>query len=1210
MGLRLAACDASGRFVMAVHDGWGKTGGKGQGRVEHKGWKNGQERAPAVYPFRTPDPGRAAAALASDPRPIGAATSDISSIWPKEGPIIVRSLHRDADGADQSSGATEEAAGDAGNTAASSADGVHRPLSERLPGTNARKYRPVTDRQAIPSRTSIRQASGVDAPPPRQHRWPVLLPLIPAALCLLALRVASADAAVAQMLLVGMASALAALSLLLYLRSARAARHETDLARQLVASHAKDPDAVIVTDRAGRLIAGNAAALGLGKPDTSVPAPADLVARHCAEPGRLIDSLRAKVLSIGHAQRHFPRNGEMVKLSVHAVQTGQRDRSAWPLLVWRLSLEGSGPPGDSGPPELPVLSIDADGETFAANQPLSALCDARAVAGANPGAEAGAGAESMADFCAGAAPVLETAPLRALAQQLVAWKTSAGPGGALRVMLGDRPFMAHALPPGDRSDGRMDFVFLPAQNPAAASLSGSGHASVSSTMFAAPMPGVATAGYARPGASAPARPMTFPGPVALTAFPDFEDIPVALMLIDAEGRIKRSNRLARGLLGIEPGTEPYFSELVEALGRPVVDWLADARAGRALNRPEVLRAIQPTQETFVQIILRRTPAAGAALFAVISDATELKSLEARFVQSQKMQAIGQLAGGVAHDFNNLLTAISGHCDLLLMNRDCYDTEYEDLMQIHQNANRAAALVRQLLAFSRKQTMKPEMLPLESLLEDLAHLLTRLVGERITLGLMHDRRLGPIWADRRQLEQVILNLVVNARDAMPMGGEIRIETRALTLEQDQDRGRARLPAGDYAVIEVRDEGIGIPVDNLDKIFEPFFTTKKLGEGTGLGLSTAYGIVKQMGGYIFAASTEGTGTVFSLYFATQTRGETQGDTLGHAAVTLELPSRPALAPGVVLRQAKGHGAPVPDAGEAGQVVDEGKSTGAAGRCLAEPVSAGREGLSDVGAAPKPGIDPKNRPNSASDTADSARWTESVSLPPDSKAEIAEETAPLASPAVAPGQAEPVVPMPTAGFGHAPRHDSNGGESNVRRDDEGGGGHLGGNGHGRANAAGNDRGRNGTRGRGMTGDGKAGHRDLGLTGREPDATVLLVEDEAPVRAFAARALRLQGYRVIEAESGEQALAFLQAEGIRVDIFVSDVVMPGLDGPGWVTRALAARPRTPVVFMSGYAEDSLSAALSRTAGAVFLDKPFTLNGLCQTIEQQLDRARAADHG
>ena len=532
-----------------------------------------------------------------------------------------------------------------------------------------------------------------------------------------------------------------------------------------------------------------------------------------------------------------------------------------------------------------------------------------------------------------------------------------------------------------------------------------------------------------------------------TTRPDFDDLPVALMQLAPDGRIEATNRLARMLLGLAPGEERYFWEVVEGLGRPVSDWFEDARAGRALNRPEVLAATLTAQETFVQITLRRAAGPGSEqrLVAVITDATELKSLEARFVQSQKMQAIGQLAGGVAHDFNNLLTAISGHCDLLMLNRDHFDPDYADLTQIQQNTNRAAALVRQLLAFSRKQTLKPELLSLESLLEELTHLLTRLVGERITLTLDHDASLGMIRADRRQLEQVMMNLVVNARDAMPMGGEIRIETRGARLEEETELGRARLPSGTYAVIRVIDEGVGIPVDMIDKVFEPFFTTKRTGEGTGLGLSTAYGIVKQMGGYIFADSIEGAGTTFSIYFAME-------------------PAAP------IARVAEGGG------------------------------------------------------------LDAARLAQHANLGGRNRRVTA--------------QADPAADTPRA---------------------------------------------------------PAAPKDPTPSGSRTGAIVLLVEDEAPVRAFAARALRIQGFQVIEAESGEQALEFLADSELRVDIFVTDVIMPGLDGPGWVAEALKTRPGTPVVFISGYTEDTVSAGLARTPRAVFLGKPFSLEQLSGAIDTQL---------
>ena len=202
----------------------------------------------------------------------------------------------------------------------------------------------------------------------------------------------------------------------------------------------------------------------------------------------------------------------------------------------------------------------------------------------------------------------------------------------------------------------------------------------------------------------------------------------------------------------------------------------DVLSERLPGGAEVLRLRTSESETFFQVTLRRIVEGGRpGVVAILQDATALKTLEAQFVQSQKMQAIGQLAGGIAHDFNNLLTAISGHCDLLLLRHDPADPDYADLVQIHQNANRAAGLVGQLLAFSRKQTLKPERIDLQDVLSDLTHLLNRLVGERVNLTLAHALDLGPIRADKRQLEQVVMNLVVNARDAMPGGGRIRVET---------------------------------------------------------------------------------------------------------------------------------------------------------------------------------------------------------------------------------------------------------------------------------------------------------------------------------------------------------------------------------------------------------------------------------------------------
>ncbi len=510
--------------------------------------------------------------------------------------------------------------------------------------------------------------------------------------------------------------------------------------------------------------------------------------------------------------------------------------------------------------------------------------------------------------------------------------------------------------------------------------------------------------YLLPGESAPDQRMT--------DWDAVEDLPVPLMKVSVNGEILSSNRGARELLEHPMPSGTRLGDLLDGLGRPITDWLREAATGAAGHAPQFLRGTGKRQDIFVQVMLNPVGGGGSGgeqLIAVLNDVTELKTLEAQFVQSQKMQAIGQLAGGVAHDFNNLLTAISGHCDLLLLRHDQGDEDYGDLIQIHQNANRAAALVSQLLAFSRKQNLRPERLDLRNTLADLAHLLNRLVGEKVRLTLNHDPALLPIRADKRQLEQVVMNLVVNARDAMPDGGEILIETENVTLRQPVERDRATIPAGDYVQVRVIDEGCGIPPERKPKVFEPFYTSKRPGEGTGLGLSTAYGIVKQTGGFIFVDSEIGRGTVFTIYM------------------------------------------PVYD-----------------------------------------------------------------------------------------GPADP-----------AP-------ETVAVADD----------------------------------------RPINLA-HNADGVILLVEDEAPVRAFASRALRLKGYTVLEAESAEAALDILSDDEVHVDVFVTDVIMPGLDGPSWVRKALVARPDTKVIFMSGYAEDAFADGRSDIPGSSFLPKPFSLNDLTTTVQR-----------
>lgn len=489
----------------------------------------------------------------------------------------------------------------------------------------------------------------------------------------------------------------------------------------------------------------------------------------------------------------------------------------------------------------------------------------------------------------------------------------------------------------------------------------------------------------------------------------FQDLPVPLIKVAPDGNVQSFNLIATELIGVSLVKDTHLSQIMEGLGRSINDWIKDALAGKAVQNSEFLRLKRTDREVFVQVVLNSIVENGEpALIAVLHDATELKTLEAQFVQSQKMQAIGQLAGGIAHDFNNLLTAISGHCDLLLLRHDQSDPDYADLVQINQNANRAASLVGQLLAFSRKQTLRLEMIDMRDTLADLTHLLNRLVGEKVTLTLSHEPVMKPVRSDKRQLEQVIMNLVVNARDAMPAGGEIRITTEVVQLNEPLKRDRVSVPPGEYVTVQVSDSGKGISSEQLQKVFEPFYTTKRTGEGTGLGLSTAYGIIKQSNGFIFVDSIVDKGTDFILYLPVF---ETQA---------------------------------------------------------VKPVQT-----------------------------------------------------------IKPSVAEP--------------------------------------------------------------------------GPSEDGVILLVEDEAPVRAFASRALRLRGFTVLEAESAEAALKTLEDDTLNIDVFVTDVVMPGMDGPSWVREALKERPDVRVVFVSGYAEDSFGEQQKRIPNSVFLPKPFSLSDLTETVQKQL---------
>jgi two-component system, cell cycle sensor histidine kinase and response regulator CckA len=237
--------------------------------------------------------------------------------------------------------------------------------------------------------------------------------------------------------------------------------------------------------------------------------------------------------------------------------------------------------------------------------------------------------------------------------------------------------------------------------------------------------------------------------------------------------------------------------------------------------------------------------------------------EAELRQAQKMEAVGRLAGGIAHDFNNILTAMFGYADLLLEQFTDDDPRREDVCEIRRSAERAAGLTRQLLAFSRKQMMQPRVLNLNDVIGSLQRLLGRLVGSDIRLEVKPFAPLWPVRADPGQIEQVLMNLIANARDAMPEGGTVVIETANVVIDGEDARNRPGLRAGAYATMSVSDTGKGIPENQRAHIFEPFFTTKDIGEGTGLGLSTVYGIVKQTGGGVYVDSEEKKGTRAVVY-----------------------------------------------------------------------------------------------------------------------------------------------------------------------------------------------------------------------------------------------------------------------------------------------------------------------------------------------------------
>ena len=494
----------------------------------------------------------------------------------------------------------------------------------------------------------------------------------------------------------------------------------------------------------------------------------------------------------------------------------------------------------------------------------------------------------------------------------------------------------------------------------------------------------------------------------------FEEAPIGVALVDAGGTISAANQTMAELVG-RPGKSLTGLGLANFIHEP--DWPAlaslisgDGASDRG-DREMELR-MGEAGRSFVSVFVRWAPettrrqGTGDVVIYMI-DISSRRDLEERMIQSQKMQAVGQLAGGIAHDFNNLLTAMTGFCDLLMMRHRSGDPSFADIMQIKQNANRAANLVRQLLAFSRQQTLIPRVVDVTETLADLSHLLRRLIGDGIDMRINHGRGLKPVKVDQSQLEQVVVNLIVNARDAMEGRGTIQVRTYNVHVDRDLRRRDEIVPAGEYVLIEVSDSGTGISEENLDRVFEPFFSTKAVGAGTGLGLSTVYGIVKQTSGFVFVESAEGAGAKFSIYLPAHDGSVERG---------------------------------------------------------AEATDADRLLLGD-----------------------------------------------------------------------------------------------------------------------LTGVG----------------TILLVEDEDPVRLFAARALRGKGYQVIEARSGENALAMMRDGTDEIDLLITDVMMPGMDGPTLIREVRESMMNVPVICISGYSEDALRQRITQDVAIHFLSKPFSLKQLAGKVKE-----------
>jgi two-component system cell cycle sensor histidine kinase/response regulator CckA len=388
------------------------------------------------------------------------------------------------------------------------------------------------------------------------------------------------------------------------------------------------------------------------------------------------------------------------------------------------------------------------------------------------------------------------------------------------------------------------------------------HAGLEVVVAVRPLTGGQAAWWFAPrlAAQSEAQAVTAPVVPAAASASFFRDAPVGVAIASADGKLSEANQCFAKFFG-QPGLDGRtLAELVEIADRSgIAELIAKAQDGASQAAAIELRPLgQP--ERMAEFYA--SPFKGGAILYLV-DVSEQKALETKFAQSQKMQAVGQLAGGMAHDFNNLLTVIIGNSDLLLMRHHAGDPSFREINLIRQTSLRAANLIGQLLAFSRKQTLRPKALLLRDTFVELAHMMRTLIGEGVEIKLDQASDLWLVYADETQISNAVINLVVNARDAMPKGGIVTIRTANETVAAPSSFGAAIMPAGEYVRIEVADTGSGIAKEHLGKIFDPFFTTKDVGQGTGLGLATVYGIVKQTGGYIAVDSEKGQGTTFRIY-----------------------------------------------------------------------------------------------------------------------------------------------------------------------------------------------------------------------------------------------------------------------------------------------------------------------------------------------------------